>query len=97
MATIDRSTFMGGSAALIAAANAVPADAQSADFGHPHPPIVPETDPAITTQHGTLTPPDATAHAYILLRYCPPTSNSALVICPSEQQRTASTSTSNTF
>ena len=34
---------------------------------------------------------------YMLRRYCPPTSNSALVICPSEQQRTASTSTSNTF
>ena len=34
---------------------------------------------------------------YILLRYCPPTSNNALVICPSEQHRTASTSTSNTF
>jgi hypothetical protein len=35
--------------------------------------------------------------AYILRRYCPPTSNSALVICPSEQTRTASISTSNTF
>ena len=35
--------------------------------------------------------------AYILRRYCPPTSNSALVICPSEQQRTASISTSNTL
>ena len=27
---------------------------------------------------------------YIFLRYCPPTSNSALVICPNEQTRTAS-------
>ena len=35
--------------------------------------------------------------AYILRRYCPPTSNSALVICPSEQTRTASISTPNTF
>ena len=26
-------------------------------------------------------------------RYCPPTSNNAFVICPSEQQRTASIST----
>ncbi len=34
---------------------------------------------------------------YILLRYRPRTSNSALAICPSEQQRTASMSTSNTF
>ena len=35
--------------------------------------------------------------AHILRRYCPPTSNSALVICPSEQTRTASISTSNTL
>lgn len=34
---------------------------------------------------------------YMLLRYCPPTSNNAFVICPSEQTRTTSTSTSNTF
>ena len=34
---------------------------------------------------------------YILRRYCPPTSNSAFVICPSEQTRTASISTSKTF
>src|SRR5881409_3381184 len=33
----------------------------------------------------------------MLRRYCPPTSNSALVICPSEHTRTASTSTSNTL
>jgi hypothetical protein len=37
------------------------------------------------------------ARAYMLRRYCPPTSNSAFVICPSEQQRTASISTSNTL
>ena len=35
--------------------------------------------------------------AHILRRYCPPTSNSAFVICPSEQTRTASISTSNTL
>jgi hypothetical protein len=34
---------------------------------------------------------------YMLRRYCPPTSNNASVICPSEQQRTASISTSNTL
>jgi len=34
---------------------------------------------------------------HIFLRYCPPTSNNAVVICPSEQQRTASTSTANRF
>ena len=34
---------------------------------------------------------------YMLRRYCPPTSNSAFVICPSEQPRTASISTANTL
>ena len=33
----------------------------------------------------------------MLRRYCPPTSNSAFVIWPSEQQRTASISTSKTL
>lgn len=33
----------------------------------------------------------------MLRRYCPPTSNNALLICPSEQMRTASTSTSKTL
>ena len=37
------------------------------------------------------------AMRYMFLRYCPPTSNSASVICPSEHTRTASTSTSNTL
>jgi len=35
--------------------------------------------------------------SYMLLRYCPPTSNSAFVICPNEQQRTAPISTANTL
>jgi carboxymethylenebutenolidase len=65
MTTVDRRTFMGGSVAAIAAAQAVPAGAQ--DFGHPHPPIVPENDPAITTQHATLRRPDATISAYIAM------------------------------
>jgi len=34
---------------------------------------------------------------HMLRRYCPPTSNSACVICPSEQTRTASIRTANTF
>jgi hypothetical protein len=34
---------------------------------------------------------------YIERRYCPPTSNSAWVIWPSEHTRTASISTANTF
>jgi carboxymethylenebutenolidase len=81
MATIDRSTFMGGSAALIAAANAVPADAQSADFGHPHPPIVPENDPAITAQHGTLTRPDATISAYMAMPKKVTATTPGIVLC----------------
>ena len=67
MTTIDRSKFMGGSVAAIAAAQAVPATAQSTDFGHPHPPIVPDNDPAITTQHTTLIRPDATISAYVAM------------------------------
>ena len=34
---------------------------------------------------------------YIFRRYCPPTSNSALVICPNEHTRTASINTAKTF
>ena len=35
--------------------------------------------------------------AYMLRRYCPPTSNSAWVICPSEHTRTVFTSSANTL
>ena len=62
MTTIDRARFMGGSAALVAAANAVPAVAQS-----PHPPMVPENDPALTIAHGSLKRPDTTIGAYIAM------------------------------
>ena len=34
---------------------------------------------------------------YMLRRYCPPTSNNAVVICPREHTRTASISTANTL
>ena len=34
---------------------------------------------------------------YMLRRYCPPTSNSALVICPNEQTRTAVIENKNVF
>jgi carboxymethylenebutenolidase len=81
MTTIDRSRFMGGSAAAIAAGTAVPAGAQSADFGHPHPPIVPENDPAITTQHGTLTRPDATISAYIAMPKTIKATTPGIVLC----------------
>jgi carboxymethylenebutenolidase len=67
MKTIDRSTFVGGSAAILAATQATPADAQSMDFGKPHPPIVPENDPAITTMHISLVRPDATIGAYVAM------------------------------
>jgi len=59
-----------------------------------------ELDMAIETFAGNtqawITPLRAIG-GYMLRRYCPPTSNSAFVICPSEQQRTASISTSNTL
>jgi carboxymethylenebutenolidase len=80
MTTIDRSRFMGGSAAAIAAATAVPADAQS-DFGHPHPPIVAEDDPAITVQHGTLQRPDATISAYIAMPKAVKATTPGIVLC----------------
>jgi carboxymethylenebutenolidase len=67
MTTIQRGAFMGASAAAIAAGTAVPADAQSTDFGKPHPPIVPENDPAITAMHITLARPDATIGAYVAM------------------------------
>ena len=44
-------------------------------------------------QHRAVRPPVF----HMLRRYCPPTSNSAFVICPSEHTRTASISTSNTL
>lgn len=66
MTTIDRSKFMGGSAAVLAAANGVPADAQS-DFGHPHPDIVPEDDPALVIRHPTLDRPDAKISSYLAM------------------------------
>jgi carboxymethylenebutenolidase len=67
MTTIDRRTFVGGSAAAVAAAQAVPADAQTSDFGKPHPPIVAENDPAITAMHVNLVRPDATISAYVAM------------------------------
>ena len=44
-----------------------------------------------------LCPLLAKCRPYMFLRYCPPTANNAFVICPSEQTRTASISTSNTL
>jgi len=67
MTTIDRSKFMGGSVAVIAAANAVPADAQTTAFGKPHPPIVPEDDPALIVRHPTLDRPDAKISSYLAM------------------------------
>jgi carboxymethylenebutenolidase len=66
MATIDRATFVTGSAAAIAA-GATPADAQTDGFGIPHPPIVPENDPALTIVRTTLPRPDATIGAYVAM------------------------------
>ena len=68
MTAIDRARFVGGSAAALGAAGATAAGAQTAPaFGHPHPPIVPETDPAIATQTIRLQRPDATIGAYVAM------------------------------
>lgn len=66
MTTIDRSKFMGASAAAIAAAGTAPADAQS-DYGHPHPPIVAEDDPALIVRRPTLDRPDAKISSYLAM------------------------------
>lgn len=80
MTTIDRSRFMGGSAAAIAASAAVPADAQS-EFGHPHPPIVPEDDPAIVVRRPTLQRPDATISAYVAMPKVVAATTPGIVLC----------------
>ena len=80
MTTIDRSRFMGGSAAAIAASAAVPVEAQS-DVGHPHPPIVPEDDPAIVARHGTLQRPDATIGAYMVTPKSVKATTPGIVLC----------------
>ena len=67
MTTIDRSKFMGGSVAALAAVQAVPADAQGVEVGKPHPPFVAENDPAITAMKISLVRPDATIGAYVAM------------------------------
>jgi len=65
MTAIDRAGFLGVTA-LAGAATGI-ADAQTTDFGAPHPPIVPETDPAIVVQRITLPRPDATISGYVAM------------------------------
>lgn len=66
MTAIDRAAFVSASALTLAAATAAAAGAQTADgFGHPHPPIVAETDPAISVERIKLQRPDATIGAYV--------------------------------
>ena len=59
----------------------------------------PASGPAEGLREGSAATPRAKdrARRYMLRRYWPPTSNSASVIWPSEQTRTASISTSNTL
>lgn len=60
----DRRTFVGISAAA-AAGLAAGTQARAADYGKTHPPIVPESDPSIETQHVTLRRPDIALPAYV--------------------------------
>lgn len=54
---VSRRAFVAlGSGAAFAFANASAASAQSSDYGKPHPPIVPEDDPAISVSRPKLTP-----------------------------------------
>ena len=55
------------SAAAVVAAGTGVADAQTDEFGKPHPPIVAENDPAITVMRPRLQRPDATIGAYAAL------------------------------
>jgi len=59
----DRRTFV-GIAAAAAAGVAAGARAGAADLGKPHPPLVPENDPNIVTEHLTLRRPDIALPAY---------------------------------
>jgi carboxymethylenebutenolidase len=65
MTALDRAGFLGVAAA--AAATTGRADAQTSDFGKPHPPIVAEDDPAIVVQRIKLQRPDAAINAYVAM------------------------------
>jgi carboxymethylenebutenolidase len=63
--SLGRKTFVGLSATAAALGGAIAtALAQATDFGKPHPPIVAEDDPAITTAHPTITYGTRTIDAY---------------------------------
>ena len=78
---IDRARFVGGSAALVAS-GAAPASAQTAEFGVPHPPIVPEDDPSIAVVRATLQRPDAAIGAYVAMpRTVSPATPGVVLVC----------------
>jgi carboxymethylenebutenolidase len=63
--SFNRKAFVGISAGAAAVAGTIAqALAQATDFGKPHPPIVPENDPAITVERVTITRPDVAMDAY---------------------------------
>jgi hypothetical protein len=64
-AAFNRRAFVGLSAGATATSALTPAFAQgTADFGKPHPPIVPPNDPSITVQTLKLARPDVVLDAY---------------------------------
>ncbi len=65
---------------------------QLADCSHPHESLCQQISTDLTHLQD-----DVKSGRYILRRYLPPASNSASVICPSEQWRTAPISAANTF
>jgi len=63
--SFNRKAFVGISAGAAAVVGTIAqALAQASDLGKPHPPIVSETDPAITVEKVTLTRPDVAMDAY---------------------------------
>jgi carboxymethylenebutenolidase len=63
--SFNRKAFVGISAGAAAVVGTIAhALAQASELGKPHPPIVSETDPAITVEHVTLTRPDVAMDAY---------------------------------
>jgi carboxymethylenebutenolidase len=82
-AAFNRRVFVNlGAGAAAAISTAGPARAQpNADFGKPHPPIVPTDDPEIVTQHVSLQRPDITIDAYAAWPKSLSPATPALVMC----------------
>ena len=77
---LKRREFTGLAAGAAAASVSIPVAAQTG-FGAPHPPIVPENDPAITVERVQLQRPDGTVNAYAAYPKNAGTATPGVVIC----------------